>query len=46
MGTSRLNGSTRQALEENQLGYLVKMFNLRIKIIKEKKIFLKTCLSL
>ena len=38
MGTSRLNGGTRQALEENQLGYLVKIFNLRIKIDKEKKI--------
>ena len=37
MGTSRLNGGTRQALEENQLGYLVKIFNLRIQIVKEKK---------
>ena len=32
----------RQALEENQLGYLVKIFNLKIKIVKEKKIFRKT----
>ena len=31
----------RQALEENQLGYFVKIFNLRIKIVKEKKNNLK-----
>ena len=38
MGTSILNRGTRQALEENQQGYLVKIFNLRIKIVKKKKI--------
>ena len=28
-------------LEENQLGYLVKIFNLKIKIVKKKKKFEK-----